>query len=110
MSDQPNPVAATENKLINFFTDNGLPLPLIRHRGRGDLVATLVVYFSIILGLLLLLGGSSMEYLEAGRKVTIKIPELKSLTAALAPLLATLAALWGYLKKRKEDQDAAVPK
>jgi len=91
--------------LLNWWSDNGLPVPLIRHNGRGDLVATLALLGFGVLAVILLVGGSSVTLapnaLIAGG--TVEIPRLDSIGAGLAALTPAIGGLIAYIVKRKHD-------
>lgn len=94
-----------EKKWYNFFADNGLPVPLVRHHGRGDLVATIAVMFAVVVAALLMFGGSSYVGPSGGTLAGIKIvvPGLKDFTSAAVALVSVLGALVGYVTKRRDD-------
>jgi hypothetical protein len=101
-------MAIDKKAIINFFTDNGFPAPLLRHNGRGDLVATIVLLFAAVLALLLILGGSTYVAPEGSTLagLTIIVPSLSGLVPALAALIPVLAALVAYVSKRGQDIQA----
>lgn len=101
-NNKPAVVKGVKSEWFNFFTDNGLPVPLIRHRGRGDLVATIVVLFSLVTASLLLFGGSS--YVNASVGLSIKIPTLDSFGKAAVAVVSVMGALFGYVRKRAQDK------
>lgn len=96
---ESNGVKDVEDKWYNFFTDNGLPVPLVRHNGRGDLIATIVVLFAACVAFLLMFGGST--YSSGG--INIVVPTLQSFTSAAVALVSVLGAIIGYVSKRKQD-------
>ena len=90
----------------NWISDNGIPLPLVRHKGRGDLVATAVVCLLAVLIFVMAFGGS--VFVLGGSVLTV--PKLDSLAGAAAALVPFLAALFGYIRKRGQDKgDPAAP-
>ena len=86
MTDEKN------KKWWNFFSDNGVPVPLIRHKGRGDLVATaMVLSFATVLTSLLFNGS------EVFGLTIAEIPEVVVLT-----VLGSVTT--GYVWKRSQDK------
>ena len=85
--------------LFTRIADSGIPLPLLRHNGRPDLVASIVVLLAAVLCVSLLLGGSTYT----GHGLALRIPALADLSAALPAVGAWAAGLVAYVAKRGQD-------
>ena len=84
----------------NFLTDNGLPIPLIRHHGRGDLVATLAILLCIVVAFVMMFGGSTYQ----GNGFNIEIPKVDTFSSALVAIIPVLGTIYGYVTKRAQDK------
>ena len=78
----------------DWWTDHGIPLPLIRHRGRGDLMATALVLSLAVVLTSLLFAGATVPLLG------MKIAKIDSVVV----LTVLGAATGGYVWKRGQDR------
>lgn len=93
------PVAAPKLGPFTRLCDAGFPLPFLRHNGRPDFVVTIVAALAAVLCVSLLAGGSTYE----GHGLSLRIPSLGDISAALPAVGAWAAGLIAYVIKRGQD-------